>query len=279
MQKKNVNHFYSGASNRTSLYDLSIPNAWNNQLVIFIHGYMGYKDWGCWNLVSSYFNKKGFAFLKYNASHNGGTIEKPIDFSDLDSFSENNYMKEIEDFEAIMQMVEKKLNNDLAISVIGHSRGGAIALLQSDNRRIQRIATWAAISSIENRFPSGTELATWKKNGSYVRENGRTKQQMPHNYNQFENFLEHKKRLNVERYCRNSTTPTLIIHGEKDTSVTLQDGISIASWLDSNLEIIKNAQHTFNSSQPWNKDFMPKELIEVCELTSSFFNLPIDTRT
>ena len=99
---------------------------------------------------------------------------------------------------------------------------------------------------------------------------------MPHNYNQFENFLKNKQRLSIQNYCKNSTIPTLIIHGEKDTSVPLQEGINIASWLNSNLQIIKNSQHTFNSSQPWVKNSMPEELIEVCELTISFFNSPID---
>ena len=64
---------------------------------------MGYKDWGCWNLVEQFFIENNYAFLKYNVSHNGGTIENPIDFDDLNAFSENNYSKEIEDFEAIQK--------------------------------------------------------------------------------------------------------------------------------------------------------------------------------
>ena len=43
---------------------------------------------------------------------------------DLDAFSENNYIKEIQDFEAILELVDKKFNNDVTINVIGHSRGG-----------------------------------------------------------------------------------------------------------------------------------------------------------
>ena len=42
---------YVGASEKTSLYDLNIPDNWNRKLLIFSHGYMGYKDWGAWNLM------------------------------------------------------------------------------------------------------------------------------------------------------------------------------------------------------------------------------------
>ena len=45
------------------LIDLSIPQINNGKLIIFIHGYMGYKDWGCWNLVERYFNKRIILFL------------------------------------------------------------------------------------------------------------------------------------------------------------------------------------------------------------------------
>ena len=37
-----------------------------NPLVIFCHGYKGYKDWGAWNLVADEFVKKGFSFVKFN---------------------------------------------------------------------------------------------------------------------------------------------------------------------------------------------------------------------
>ena len=59
-------------------------------LVIFSHGYKGFKDWGCWNLVAEAFKNSGFAFVKFNFSHNGGTIKQPLDFPDLDAFDENN---------------------------------------------------------------------------------------------------------------------------------------------------------------------------------------------
>ena len=58
----------------------------SNPLIIFCHGYKGFKDWGAWNLMAEAFAKIGFCFIKFNFSHNGGTIEQPIDFPDLEAF-------------------------------------------------------------------------------------------------------------------------------------------------------------------------------------------------
>jgi len=52
-------------------------------IVIFCHGYKGFKDWGAWDLVAKSFANAGFFFLKFNFSHNGGTVEQPMDFPDL----------------------------------------------------------------------------------------------------------------------------------------------------------------------------------------------------
>lgn len=268
------NKIYTGASNKKSLYDISTPEEWNNKVIIFIHGYMGYKDWGCWNFVSDFFTKNNYAFLKYNISHNGGTLSQPVDFNDLESFAKNNYMKEIQDFEAIVRVVDSEFTSNPEIYVIGHSRGGGIALLHSDFGRIEKIASWAGISNISDRFPKGDMLDQWKKDGVYFRENGRTKQKMPHNYSQYENFLRYKDRLNIENYCKNSTKPTLIIHGENDQSVLIKEGETIAEWLQTDLVRIPNTEHTFGTKQPYIQLKMPFALKQTCEATLTFFNQP-----
>ena len=56
------------------------------KVVIFCHGYKGFKDWGAWNLMAETFANAGFFFIKFNFSHNGGTVEQPIDFPDLEAF-------------------------------------------------------------------------------------------------------------------------------------------------------------------------------------------------
>ena len=103
-------------------------------LVIFCHGYKGFKDWGSWDLVAEAFSKAQLFFVKFNFSHNGGTIENPIDFPDLEAFAENNYSKELDDLDDMLNHLISEAfeyNNDINttnITVIGHSRGGGISI-------------------------------------------------------------------------------------------------------------------------------------------------------
>lgn len=265
------NDIYIGADGRKSLFDLEVPENWNNKLIIFLHGYMGFKDWGAWHLVQSFFTASGYAFLKYNVSHNGGTVENGIDFPDLEAFSKNTYIKELIDFEAILNTVQLHFEEIPDIYLIGHSRGGGIALLNSDNGFIKKIVTWAAISDIRSRFPKGKELEYWESDGYLFKLNSRTKQQMPHQFVQYSSFLENNERLNIMDYCKRSTTPTLVVHGDADESVSINEGKDIARWLGAELEVIPGAQHTFGTSHPWDSSVLPKAMQLTCEKTMQFF--------
>jgi pimeloyl-ACP methyl ester carboxylesterase len=266
------NQIYQGAGNKESLYDLQTPENWNNKLIVFLHGYMGYKDWGCWNLVQDFYIEHQYGFLKYNVSHNGGTIQDPIDFNDLDSFQYNTYSKEIADFEAILNVINDTFSSIPEIYLIGHSRGGGTALLQSKHKSVSKIASWAGICSIGERFPKGQELADWVQNKFRFTKNGRTKQNMPHHICQYFDYTENQERLDIEAHCISSKKPTLIVHGEKDTSVPIGEGQKLSKWLNSELVIIPDTQHTFDSSQPWTSSEMPSALHSACELTLNFFN-------
>ena len=108
--------------------DLTFDSKKNScPLVIFCHGYKGYKDWGCWNLVAKKFAENGINFLKFNFSHNGGTIDQPIDFPDLEAFSKNNYSIELKDVERVIlyKKIRIVISNTVNL-IIGHSRGGGI---------------------------------------------------------------------------------------------------------------------------------------------------------
>ncbi|WP_317192062.1 hypothetical protein [Snuella sedimenti] len=53
------------------------------------------------------FANAGFLFIKFNFSHNGGTIEQPIDSPDLEAFALNNYTKELNDLDTVISWVFK----------------------------------------------------------------------------------------------------------------------------------------------------------------------------
>jgi pimeloyl-ACP methyl ester carboxylesterase len=247
------------------------------KVIIFCHGYKGFKDWGAWNNMAESFANAGFFFIKFNFSHNGGTAENPIDFPDLEAFGNNNYTKELDDLESVLDWIssnsdfkaEVDLNN---ISIIGHSRGGGIVLLKAnEDERVKQVITLAAVSDFGSRSSTIGDLENWKKTGVKYVINGRTKQQMPHFYQFYEDFKQNEVRLNIEKAVKNLKKPLLIIHGLADSSIDVKEAHQIHSWsINSKLEVIKNADHVFNVSHPWKKDFLSKELKEVTNVCIDF---------
>ncbi|HIP35628.1 MAG TPA: alpha/beta hydrolase [Crocinitomix sp.] len=280
--KNDIHKTYVGSNNRLSVYDLKIPQN-PKALVIFLHGYKGYKDWGAWNVVEKQFINNNYGFLKFNFSHNGGTVKNPIDFTDLDAFGNNDYTKELYDLNRIITLARnelKLLNLSIPFYLIGHSRGGGIAILQTaKDKSIKKLVTWAAISDIESRFPTGDELEDWKISGVRYVHNARTNQNMPHYYSFYENYIENKDQLNIEYACKNLKVPFLPIHGDMDLAVSISEGIQISKWANVRLEIIKGAEHTFQTKQPWTQNALPYDMKTVVEKTITFFNQGDDNDT
>ena len=160
------------------------------------------------------------------------------------------------------------------ISLIGHSRAGGIVVIKAEeNTRIKNVITLAGVSDFGKRTATIGDLEEWKKEGVKYVLNGRTKQQMPHFYQFYEDFKQNETRLNIRRALENLQIPHLIIHGNKDTSVFIKEGENQHLWNSkSQFEIINEADHVFNTSHPWNKESLSKELEEAIQVSIRFLN-------
>jgi pimeloyl-ACP methyl ester carboxylesterase len=247
-------------------------------IVIYCHGYKGFKDWGAWDLVAEAFANAGFFFVKFNFSHNGGTMAQAIDFPDLESFAQNNYSTELEDVDRIishLMTTEKYLaeTDKDVISLIGHSRGGGIALIKAEeDPRISKVITWAGVSDYRSRFKEDSDgFKDWEKSGRFYVENGRTKQKMPHNWQFYTDFISNEARLTISRAAKSLHKPWLIIHGNADNAVLIEEGEALHRWnTQSSFEVIKGADHVFGTSHPWEHNTLPEHLKKVLEKSILF---------
>lgn len=267
-----LNQVYEGANGRKSLIDFQEPEDSDyKDIVIFAHGFKGFKDWGAWHLVHSFFIRNGMAFCKFNMSHNGGNIHEPIDFHDLEAFSLNRYSYELEDVHKAIDWLSQKVDlTNKRVHLIGHSRGGGIVVLAADDPRVTSITTWASISDIGIRFPEGEELEEWKEKGFRTLINVRTEQNMPQKYSLYEDWLENKSILNIENAAKKIKLPALHLHGDKDDAVSITESEALGSWTNGKLIIINDANHTFNTTHPFEGEEMSNKLYEACVLSLNF---------
>jgi dipeptidyl aminopeptidase/acylaminoacyl peptidase len=234
-------------------------------VVVFCHGYKGFKDWGAWNLIAEAFANAGFFFLKFNFSHNGGTVEQPIDFPDLEAFSKDNFSQQLTDVDDVLNYTlehpswKNKINAS-SVSLIGHSRGGAIVLIKAqEDTRVSKVITWAGISDIGYRFPKGEKLEAWKNEGVYYVENKRTLQQMPHLYQFYEDFVAHQERFHLKSVLKKLEKPYLIIHGTSDDTVSNYEAETLFNHANQpKMKWIANANHVFGASHPWSENTLPE---------------------
>jgi pimeloyl-ACP methyl ester carboxylesterase len=216
-------------------------------------------------------------FVKFNFSHNGGTVENAIDFPDLNAFGENNFTIELNDLEDVINWIctNESFENEIDVKniiLIGHSRGGGIVSIKaSENSKISKVITWSSVSDFGARFPTGNLLETWRKDGiSYV-ENSRTKQKMPHYFQFYTNFKENEARLTIKNAISKLTIPHLIIHGSNDDVVLPNEAENLHSWNpNSELLLIKDMNHSLGNIQPWNSKIMPNYLEKVVAKTIEF---------
>lgn len=243
-------------------------------LVIFVHGYKGYKDWGAWDLMGKKFAEAGFFFVKFNFSHNGTTIEDPHNFADLEAFGSNNYSKELSDLGVVIDHFIKDPHiDDEKIILIGHSRGGGISIIKTfEDERINGLITLASVDTLE-RFPVGEAFEKWKQEGVYYALNGRTKQEMPHYYQFYEDYEQNVHRFDVERATEMAKAYLLIIHGTQDEAVDTKQAEHLHILNpNSELFLIENANHTFGAKEPWTEDVLPDDLNTVVEKCIGFIN-------
>lgn len=246
-------------------------------VVIFVHGFKGFKDWGHFNTVAQTFVDAGFIFVKFNFSYNGTTTQNPMVFDDLEAFGNNNYIIELNDLSLVIDWV---LTNDTFsqeidlenLSLIGHSRGGGIIVLKAaEDKRVKKIATWAAVSDFIYRNKPST-IEAWKQQGVVHTFNMRTGQQMPLYYQFYETIQANTDRLNIVRAAKQLSIPFLIIHGTADTAVSFNDAEELhKACKHSKLLVIEGADHTFGIKHPFIDTVYPEQANTVIQQTISFF--------
>jgi uncharacterized protein len=270
-----------GSNNKLVALDIFYKESKPNPVVIYAHGFNGFKDWANFDLIANQFAEAGFTFIKFNFSHNGTTPENPENFVDLDAYGNNNYTKELHDLQVVIDWTLDKNNPHAAaidvnrLFLIGHSRGGGIVLLKAaEEERVKAVATWASVS--ESKTPWGRwdeqKLEQWKKTGVDYTVNSRTKQQMPVYYQLYQDYQQNKERLDILAAVNRLKVPLLICHGTRDEAVPVEKAHELHKANKNSELFLLDSDHVFGRKHPWTEPNLPDAMQQVVDKTIRFFS-------
>jgi uncharacterized protein len=244
--------------------------------LVFIHGFKGFKDWGFVPYLGNYLSDKGFFVITFNFSHNGIGDNKN-EFTELDKFAKNTFSREIKELDELISAFRngffEGIETNSKIGLIGHSRGGAIALLTASKRKdISAMATWAAIAKLD-RY-STRQKEEWRKKGFFEVINTRTNQMMRLDVKLLNDIEENSSgSLNIPDALQKINCPLLIAHGNLDMAVPIKEAEQLYEWSQkSNTEFFKiyGTGHTFDIVHPFAGT--SEKFEKLLEKSTKFFN-------
>lgn len=264
----------TGSGDRPMLTDIFYTGKTEGKhVVIYAHGFNGFKDWANFDIIAKQFAEAGFVFVKFNFSHNGTTVEQPEEFADLEAYGNNNYTKELDDLGAIIDWVDDASTWIGNIYLLGHSRGGGIVMLKAaKDARVKGVVTWASVSECKTPWGSWDleKMEEWEEKGVQYYTNGRTGQQMPLYYQLYKNYLQNQLTLNIERAIKGLEIPVLICHGSEDPAVSVEKAKQLHEWQPNSELFIVASDHVFGRKHPWEGEELPEMMQRVVDRSLQF---------
>jgi pimeloyl-ACP methyl ester carboxylesterase len=238
--------------------------------VVVVHGFKGFKDWGLWPPFAERLARAGCTAVTLNLSGSG--VDDSGEFVFPERFGHNTFSAELQDLRRVVDALaagELGVAPPSSLGLLGHSRGGGVAVLHTaDDPRIRALVTWAAISTVER----WTEAAQdgWRRTGVRDEPNARTGQVLPLYLDVLDDVRANPARLDILGAARRVSVPWLLVHGTGDEAVALAEGERLAAAAPgARFVTVPDAGHTFGAAHPW-RGATP-ELDQVLDVTLAFF--------
>lgn len=222
--------------------------------VLVVHGFKGFKDWGMFPHLAERLALAGFSAVSFNLSGSG--VDDAGEFTLPERFGHNTFSAELQDLNQVLDalvMGELGTAPPTSVGLVGHSRGGGVAVLQAArDRRVRALVTWAAISRVERW--SADQRTTWRAAGRTEIQNVRTGQVLPLYTDVLDDIEQRADQLDIEAAAGRVEVPWLIVHGRQDESVRFAEGESLKAAnqrATTRLLPVEDGLHTFGATHPW----------------------------
>jgi dipeptidyl aminopeptidase/acylaminoacyl peptidase len=226
-------------------------------IVVACHGFKGFKDWGFWPETGRRFAEAGLVLVTFNVS-GSGIGEEGDTFTDPAGFEANTLTKELQDLGTVLDAISRRELDTRGADVrrmgaLGHSRGGAVALLRaSRDPRIRSLVTWAAVADFQ-RVDAETRRR-WREQGYIEVPNARTGQTLRLGQGFLDDLETHGEAYSPVEAARRLRVPYLILHGSGDETVPVADAERLSRAADPGLRrlhVLDGSGHTFGAAHPF----------------------------
>jgi pimeloyl-ACP methyl ester carboxylesterase len=238
--------------------DLHSPAA-RGPVVVCIHGFKGFKDWGFWPETARRLGAAGYGVVRFNFSHSG-VGEDQETFSEPALFESGTYSREIADLRAVLSRLERGLlpggeRIDISrVGLLGHSRGGvaSLAVAASAEFPVRSVVLWNPVARV--LWWDAEARRQWREKGHWEVVNARTRQVFRVTTALLKDAEENRERLEPLINAASLAVPLLVIVAREDESVPPETGVRLSRAAPaplSGLVEIPATGHTFGATHPF----------------------------
>ena len=264
-------------------YDLYAPSDQSDKelpVIIFLHGFKGFKDWGAFPDACAALASSGFAVLGMNFSLNG-VGESMTKFDELDRFARQTLSQDLDDVGTMIDALktgevstERVRLDTNSVGLLGHSRGGHTAVAAAaEYESVRCLVTWSAVANYNERW-SDDMIADWEQKGVTEIKNGRTGQMMPVKDVVYNGARAKADRLMAVNRAKELAIPALFVHSKGDQGVSYKNAEKLYRACTSkqkDLKLLPNSGHTFGTGHPFEEDEFPEDFQQVMAKTTEWF--------
>lgn len=264
-------------------YDLYLPNGEQGSVypvILFLHGFKGFKDWGAFPDACEELARAGFAVIAFNMSLNG-VGKSMLEFDEPELFERGTLSQDLDDVGRLIEAIKsKEIQNDKAvldtdrIGLIGHSRGGHTAVAAAaEYSEIQCLVTWSAVADYNSRW-GDQQISDWKEKGYTEIRNARTGEVLKLGKVVYDDAEENAQRLMAIRRVMEIHIPSMFIAGKEDEAVPYTDSRRLyrhSPAPEKEFRLVEGAGHTFGVSHPFEEEDLPEPFAEVLDHTEGWF--------
>ncbi len=250
-------------------------NGTKKPIIIICHSFMAFKNWGFFPYLAECFVKAGYVSVSFNFSLNG-VIADGSRITDFEAFARNTFSCELKDLNTVVNAccngtITGTIGDAERIGIVGHSRGGGIAIIQTaTDKRIKALTTLSTISTFD-RWREHQKIE-WRKHGYLALARDSTISPLRMGIGLLNDFETNSERLNILRSASAITCPWLIVHGKTDVTVQVKEAEALynaSNKTTTQLSLFEHIGHLYNATSP-NED-QYRTLNTIVEPSIQFF--------